>query len=135
MRKCTSLSIVPCTFKYTLRVLQWNHYLINSLCQVDICFSVCIWSLDVFSFDESFNPFLDDDGRRLEPGAELFHNLCDKLIVIAVLSTLHDSNDASLDLVLSILVNFLKLKTKWKQNKITVVCCCKLNNTRGCDEH
>ena len=122
----------PPTFGIEEMFIKWSLHLkslfllsgipsLLALRQIDVTFSVCVWSLDVLSFYEALDSFLDDDRWRLEPGAELFHNLWDELIVVELLSTLHDSNDASLDLVLSILVNFLKWQSRSKKLNHSII--------------
>merc|ERR1719234_1758069 len=63
--------------------------------------------LHVLPLYQTLDPLLDDKGAWLEPLVQLFHHLGDQLIVLQLLPALHDSHNASLNLVLSVLINLL----------------------------
>jgi len=84
------------------------------LCQVDISLPVGVRPLDVLPLNQSFYSLLDDDWRRLEPGAQLLHNLSDQLIVVALLPALHDSDDACFNLMFPVFVHLLFRLTSFR---------------------
>ena len=77
----------------------------GDLSQVDVELAVMVRYFDVFSFNQSLDSFVYDNGRRLETFIQLLHNLCDKLIVIELFPGLHDPHDAGFNLVFSVFIH------------------------------